>query len=138
MAADARILVTGEIPHFSQGGPGGAPCDAVDLLAAAARMSWDDVVHVPAGNQEQLDRLQAMPRYIASVGLKDVAEALPSATELVVFGEERRGLLHRAQARRIASVLDLAATNNIEVYRFAGAEHFSYAYAAALRIPVGQ
>lgn len=126
--ADTRLLVTGDIPHFTDGGPGGAPCDAAELIAMEAGISWDNVVHVEQGDQRGLNRLQTMPQYVASVSLKDVEQALPSATELVVFNTHPNRFIGRHRARQVGAVLLLASQQRVSFRYFIHDEQFRQDY----------
>lgn len=120
--SERRIIVSGDIPHLPHGGPGGAPCDAVDALASATGISWDHVLHLDRYKDKQalMERLGALPCYVASVDLKDVPSTLASATDLVIFEDQHKWRpLQRARHDEMAMRLfGIAINRGISGYWF--------------------
>ena len=130
---DARIIVTGDSLRFPHDGPGGAPCDAVELVASSIGMPWDDVTHLRRASQEDVQRLQNMPRYVAGIGLEHAADLLPSATELIVFDIPRLRLKRQRYGEQIAAVLSEARSRGIAHHYFSDASEFRSKYLGSLQ-----
>ena len=125
---DARIVVTGDIPRFPQDGPGGSPCDAVELVASRIGVSWDDVTHLRHASPEDVQRLQNMTHYVAGVALDHAEMLLSSATELVVFDIPHLRLRRQRHARQIEAVLTAARNLGVSHQYFGDISQFKQTY----------